>query len=782
MHNIERSVKILIGLIVLSLLYVSSLYNYLLFHTLAEVFSICIAVTVFLVTWNAAHVIQNKYLLLVGFAYLFIGFMDLMHTISYPGMAIITDYDYHANQVWLAARYFESGVLLSSFLLVKKKNHFNPYLRLSIYAVVTTVLMLTIFAWHIFPVCYVAGAGQTSFKIISEYIIIAILIAALFVLQKNKAAFDAKVKRNLCLSLHFTIASEICFTLYINSYDFTNLLGHYFKIFSFYLIYRTLIQTGIREPYDLIFREMKQTAQQLYEQNVILSNKTIADDLTLQEHLDLLGQQYTTLTRQAKLLDLSHEAIFVWDLYGAIIYWNRGAELMYGYTAEEAIGRRSDGLLKTKHSISLQEKLLLLEQNGTWSGELVHSTKDGKEIIVEAAHQVYVEEDGRKIVLELCRDVTEKIEAENEIRKSAFELKNIINSTEDFIWSVDPDYKIIFCNKAVYEFIKEYYNFELKPGLPVLEHMPAEIARAYRDLLNRVKTDGEFTVDMHSYRGDKYLTFSFHPIFVDNQLVEITAFGRNTTNRIKAEQEVVKLNASLETRIQERTKELRGSLETNRNFIIMMTHDLKTQLHEIEAYTNRLRNKAGCEQIAERISGLSTDMSTMITKLIDYDRMNTAEVLKEPIAIRELIDAVFCDLKSAYTQDRAVIEYQTGLPEIYADKTMMRRVILNLLSNALKFSAMRDKPRIVVGCRREKNEFVFYIKDNGIGFNKEYAEKLFNIFERLHSTGEFEGHGIGLASVRSMISKHGGRTWIDGKLNRGTTVCFTIPVELSEVI
>jgi len=119
MSLVKKSAGILIAALLVFLLYLGSLYNYLLFHTFAEVFSICIAITVFLITWNSEKVLKNKYLLIVGFAYLFIACLDFFHTISYVGMAIFTEYSYHANQLWIAARYFESIVLLISFVIIK---------------------------------------------------------------------------------------------------------------------------------------------------------------------------------------------------------------------------------------------------------------------------------------------------------------------------------------------------------------------------------------------------------------------------------------------------------------------------------------------------------------------------------------------------------------------------------------------------------------------------------------------------------------------------------------
>ena len=271
---------IIFVLTMLILLYMSSLYNYLLFHTIAEIFSISIAFTVFLITWSSRRYIRNNYLILIGIAYLFIGFIDLFHTLSYKGMQIFKDYDYYANQLWIAARYFESIILLLAFITVKSKKKVNAYVLFSVFTVITTLIMLSIFVWKIFPACFVDGVGLTSFKKNSEYIISLILLAAMISLTKNKLAFEGKVYQYLLISMACTIISEFAFTIYIDNYGFSNLVGHYFKIFSFYFIYKTIIAKGIQEPYDIIFREMKQTEQKLFEQNVNLTSLATLDGLT----------------------------------------------------------------------------------------------------------------------------------------------------------------------------------------------------------------------------------------------------------------------------------------------------------------------------------------------------------------------------------------------------------------------------------------------------------------------------------------------------------------------
>ena len=179
-----------------------------------------------------------------------------MHTLTYKGMSVFNDYDYYANQLWIGARYLESITLLIAFYFLGSEKEFNPETIFFVYITVTAVLILSILYWKIFPVCFIDGQGLTVFKKVSEYIICSILLGSITLLFKNKNRFDSHVYHLLLLSIVFTILSELAFTFYISNYGFSNLVGHYFKLFSFYLIYRAVIETCIRNPFEIIFKEL----------------------------------------------------------------------------------------------------------------------------------------------------------------------------------------------------------------------------------------------------------------------------------------------------------------------------------------------------------------------------------------------------------------------------------------------------------------------------------------------------------------------------------------------
>jgi len=249
-------------------LYFTSLYSYLLFHTIAEIFSIIVACGMFMIAWNSQKYIQSSYLIFIAIAYLFIAGLDLLHTLSYKGMNIFLDYDYYANQLWIAARFLESVTLLIAFYFVGRKQSFNPLWTFFIYSMIFCLIVLSIFYWKIFPICFIEGQGLTPFKKISEYIICLIIVADMTLLMRNRAQFESSVFQLLFWSMISTIIAELAFTFYISNYGFSNLVGHYFKIFSFYFIYRAIIQTGIQNPYDLIFRELRQKEQYLQKARI----------------------------------------------------------------------------------------------------------------------------------------------------------------------------------------------------------------------------------------------------------------------------------------------------------------------------------------------------------------------------------------------------------------------------------------------------------------------------------------------------------------------------------
>jgi len=243
-------------------LYYTSTVNYLLFHCIVEFFSIAIALSFFLIAWNVREGISNYSLAYLGISYFFVAILGLAHTLSYKGMHIF-NYDYYASELWIAARYMESISLFVFFTLSSSKKRISYETILGIYFCVTCLLLASIYYWKIFPVCFVEGKGQTHFKVYSEYIICAILMLSLFPLFHNRKIFDKTIFRLLCGAVLFSTVSEFFFSLYTNVFGFSNFIGHILKLFSYCLIYKAIIENGLRQPFNLIFKELKEKAELL---------------------------------------------------------------------------------------------------------------------------------------------------------------------------------------------------------------------------------------------------------------------------------------------------------------------------------------------------------------------------------------------------------------------------------------------------------------------------------------------------------------------------------------
>jgi hypothetical protein len=282
-----------IGVVLIGL-YFTTHVNYLLFHSLAEIFSVVVAFSFFMITWNSKIYIKNQYLLFIGIAYLFIAFLDLLHTLAYKGMPIFTDYDFYANQLWIGARYLESMTLLVAFYFLGTERKFDPDRIFFVYTVITALMVMSIFYWKIFPVCFVDGEGLTAFKKISEYVICLILTGSIFLLHKNRSRFEPGIYRLLMLSIICTITSELAFTFYVSNYGLSNLVGHYLKLFSFVLIYKAIIETGIRSPYEVIFKELDASNKSL--------NKEIQARIKSEHHREKLIDELQTALADVKTL------------------------------------------------------------------------------------------------------------------------------------------------------------------------------------------------------------------------------------------------------------------------------------------------------------------------------------------------------------------------------------------------------------------------------------------------------------------------------------------------
>lgn len=254
-------------------LFIASQYNYNLFHTFAELFSIMISAGIFMIAWNSRKFVDNEYLLFIGISYIFISAIDLLHVFTYKGMNIVYVKDANIpTQLWIAARYLQSITLFMAPSFMKYK--FDAKTLFVSYGLFTLLIIISIFYVPVFPAAFVEGSGLTNFKIISEYIIAFLFIGAIYKMFQYRNFFDKKFFKLIVWSISILVAAEFMFTLYISVFGFANILGHYLKIVSYYLLYKAIIEQGLIDPYEVLFRNLKNSELELqkYSQELKTSN------------------------------------------------------------------------------------------------------------------------------------------------------------------------------------------------------------------------------------------------------------------------------------------------------------------------------------------------------------------------------------------------------------------------------------------------------------------------------------------------------------------------------
>jgi PAS domain S-box-containing protein len=407
------------------------------------------------------------------------------------------------------------------------------------------------------------------------------------------------------------------------------------------------------------------------------------------------------------------------------------------------------------------------------------------DVLVGATPLVFEKDFESPVIQVIALDISELKRSEEDLRKSEERFRLAVESVDDYaIYMLDENGRVTSWNEGA-ERITGYAADEVLGK--VANHCEAyagdERKRVVTEL-ERAIQDGKTQDEGWCVRKDGARYYAIWTVTAvkdaSNAITGFLKVARDVTERRRHEEQVARWNSELEQRVAERTAQLESANKELEAFSYSVSHDLRAPLRHIDGFVDILQSSASekldeeSRQHLQTIADSAKQMGKLIDDLLAFSRMSRAKMTKRKVNLATLAQDATQHLQGDMKGRQ--IEWVIGaLPTVEGDPEMLRQVMMNLIDNAIKYSRPREKARIEIGTYTEQDDYVVFVRDNGVGFDMKYAGKLFGVFQRLHRASEFEGTGVGLANVRRIIHRHGGRTWAEGEINVGATFYFTLP-------
>jgi PAS domain S-box-containing protein len=478
-------------------------------------------------------------------------------------------------------------------------------------------------------------------------------------------------------------------------------------------------------------------------------------------------------------------AFFMIDENQELVRWNSRFLDLAGCQADQVKELDVAGIFSEEARNAFLWSLQKGSIEGRFDVEVYGKPRDGKKIPYHMSGARMVA-DGQKYLLVMGIDISERKHAEESLRETHEFLRAVVDAAPAAIIGLDLEGNVRSVWNAAAEQMLNLSAYEAI-GNP-LPNPPMGTEPESRNLREAIRSDmpvNGLEVTRRNRNGS-LVDFSIYSSPLHGPEGEITgnvAVLLDITDRKSAEAKVRMLNEELERRVQERTAQLEAANRELESFSYSVSHDLRAPLRAIEGFTRILDEEYGPQlpddgkRICSVVRSETQRMSDLIENLLSFSRFTRTDMHTGTIDSARMVEEILNDISDP--DHRARLDLQIGpLPPVSGDPMMLRQVWINLLSNAVKFTSKRLVPSIHISAELQEKEVLFSIRDNGAGFDMQYADKLFGVFQRLHSAHEFDGTGVGLAIVQRIIHRHGGRVWGEGKVGGGATFYFTLPVKM----
>jgi len=498
------------------------------------------------------------------------------------------------------------------------------------------------------------------------------------------------------------------------------------------------------------------------------------------------------------ILEQTSDTVAYFDRHARILYFNAPGLRTFNLVHLDVIGKTVVELWPDSPNALMYHRAVLhtvrtreLQEAEFWIDEF-----NGRRIWFQARLAPERNAEGDVIsVIAVGRDITSLKLAEQKLRQSEQQFRTLAEHSPDCILRYDLDTRMIYANPTL-----ERYT-----GVPVREFIGTkigeigkrrdlrhseEVSSPMREAVLRVLREGR-PVELelgernpYLHTGTSYMSYVVVPERdADGKIESVLAIGRDVGQLKAIEADLRALNATLEQRVAARTSDLELANRDLKSFAHTASHDLRAPLRAIISFATMIGETEGdklsgqSSALLQRISTAGLKLNRLIDDILQYSHAGQAELSRRPVALDQLAQEVAAELHVQYPSATVSV---AELPRVSGDSTMLRQVLQNLIGNALKFSAKQSQPRVEVNWLRQNEEIVFYVRDNGAGFDMRYADKLGAMFQRLHHEREFPGSGVGLAIVHRLIERHGGRLWAKSEAGAGATFFFTVPGSVPE--
>ena len=736
------------------LLIIIAQYNFLTFHTLAELFAIVISFVMFAFAWSTRVFSKNNFLLFLACGYFWVGSLDLIHALVYKGVDIIVEGSGNLSvQFWIGTRYSEALLLLAASFIITKKQ--NGYFLFTFFGLIAIGLMALIFSGN-FPTGFVEGKGLTDFKIYSEYLIILILLLALISLLRQKKNLSTEEKSFIAVSIVMTMFAEMAFTFYVSIYGISNLAGHIFKLFSYWFIFQAIVISNLKRPYSELrereerFRDFTDTASDwFYEMNESLRFTFFSNQFTEFSGIDaksLIGK-----TRQETGLDIKNESVRqnIEDM-----------EARRPFKNFEHSRKRSDGSIVHMSTSAIP----VFNMDGSFKGYRGTGT-----------------------------NITERKRAEGALLK----MSQAVEQSSATVVITDLDGNIEYVNRKFVE-TTGYSAEEAMGKNPRILQSGHTSPEEYETLWKTIAAGKEWHGKFHNKRKDGSLYWehaNISPIkAADGTIMNFVAIKDDITERVALEEKLRQTYDELELKVEERTRELSESMQkaeaatrVKSEFLANMSHEIRTPMNGVIGMLELLRGTNLTDQQKEFmvLAMHSAEMQLhVINDILDFSKIEAGKLILEELPFNPL--DVVTNISSMMANQANIKGIKLShfiAPDanqlVMGDAARLSQVITNLVSNAIKFT---DDGEVSIHATVEheggdKVWLRFEVTDTGIGVDQEAMNALFDPFSQADSstTRKFGGTGLGLTIATQLTELMGGRISVESELGSGSTFWIYIP-------